>query len=214
MSNRNINPRVTFISVYESVATYSIRVLSALLKMAGVETQLIFMPRETEGFRWDGFRYAYSEAVLDQMAELTGDSDLVGITLMTNYFDNAVQITRHLHCRISAPIVWGGTHPTICPEECLEYADLVCIGEGEEALCELVQKLAGGEGYAGVDNMWYKRDGEVVRMSLRPLLLDLDAYPYPDYDLNAEFVLHQGRIRPMTQELLLHYLSFPYCVFR
>lgn len=210
MANKGTNSKVTLISVYESIISYGMRSLSASLKAAEFEAQMIFLPRETEGFRWKGFRYVYPEAVLDQIAELASDSELIGITLMTNYFDNAVQITRHLHRCTNAPIVWGGIHPTIRPEECLEYADLVCVGEGEDALCKLAQQLAEGKGYTDVDNMWYKRDSTIVRTPLRPLPLDLDIYPYPDYDLDAEFVLHQGRIQPMTPELLLHYLRFPY----
>lgn len=201
--------RVTLISVYESVTSYGLRVLSAVLKEAGFETRLIFLPRETENMPWDGFRYPYPETVLDQVAELASDSRLVGISLMTNYFHNAVQITEHLLRSTNAPIVWGGIHPTVCPEECLEYADIICVGEGEEALLELVQHLAQGDGHKGIDNMWYRENGEVVRTPLRPLRHDLDVYPYPDYDLDTSFVLYQGCIRPMTLDLLLHYSRWP-----
>jgi len=186
------------------------RSLSAVLKEAQIETQMISLPRDTEGFRWEGFRYAYPEAVLDQLAELVSDSDLIGITLMSNHFDNAVQVTQHLRSSTNAPIVWGGIHPTVCPEECLEHGDIICVGEGEGALLELAQQLASGKGHTGIENMWYKHNGEIVHTPLRPLLLDLDLYPHPDYDLDAEFVLHKGCIRPMTEELLLYYLRWPY----
>jgi anaerobic magnesium-protoporphyrin IX monomethyl ester cyclase len=118
--------KVTLISVYESIISYGMRSLSAVLKEAGFAAQMIFLPRETEGFRWEGFRQVYPGTVLDQVADVAGDSDLIGITLMTNYFDNAVQITQHLHLSTKAPIIWGGIHPTLRPEECLQYADLVC----------------------------------------------------------------------------------------
>jgi len=202
--------KVTLISPYESISSYGMRSLSAVLKRAGFETQMILLPRETEGFRWEGFLYAYPEAVLDQVTDLASDSDLIGITLMSNYFDSAVQITQRLRRATAAPIVWGGIHATVRPEECLEHADLVCVGEGEDALLELMQHLAKGEGPIGVRNIWYKQDGEIVRTPLRPLSVDLDAYPYPDYDLDAEFVLHEGYIQPMTPDLLLYYLSWPY----
>ena len=202
--------KVTLISVYESIISYGLRSLSAVLKEAGFTAQMIFLPRETEGFRWEGFRQVYPGTVLDQVAQVAGDSDLIGITLMTNYFDNAVQITQHLRGCTKAPIIWGGIHPTLRPEECLQYADLVCVGDGEEALRELAEHMGHGQGYAGVDNIWYKQNGDAVRTPLRPLQPDLDAYPYPDYDLDNEFVLHQGRIQAMTPDLLLYYLRFPY----
>ncbi len=202
--------KVSLISVYENVVSYGLRSLSAVLKEAGFEMRMVFLPRETEGLSYEGFRYAYAEKNLDQLAELVGDSDLIGISLMTNYFDNAVQVTRHLRDRVEAPIVWGGIHPTLRPEECLQHADLVCVGEGEEALRELAQHLADGQGYTGIDNMWYRQDGEVVRTPMRRLVEDLDVYPYPDYDLESCFVLHEGAIRPMTSDLLLYYLRWPY----
>jgi anaerobic magnesium-protoporphyrin IX monomethyl ester cyclase len=202
--------KVSLISVYETVISYGMRSLSAILKQGGVETQMIFLPRETEGLRWEGFRYSFSDSVLHQVAHLVKNSDLIGITLMSNYFDNAVQITQYLRHHTEAPIVWGGIHPTIRPEECLQHADIVCVGEGEDALRDLVQSLAVGKGYEGIDNMWYKRDKEIVRTPLRPLQFDLDRYPYPDYALDDSFVLHDGHIRPMTEQILLYYLCWPY----
>jgi radical SAM superfamily enzyme YgiQ (UPF0313 family) len=202
--------RIALISTAESISSYGLRVLSAVLKQAGFETRLLLLPRETEGVPWDGFRYPYADAVLDQVAELASDSGLIGISLMTNNFFNAVQITQRLRRSTSAPVVWGGIHPTLRPEECLQHADIVCVGEGEEALPELAQHLEAGHGYQGIANMWYQENGEVVRSPLRPLRSDLDAYPYPDYDLETSFVLHQGSVRPLTLDLLLHYASWPH----
>lgn len=202
--------KVSLISPFESIVSYGIRCLSAILKEAGFETQMIFLPRETEGLPWEGFRYAYSPEILDQVAQLVDGSGLVGITLMTNYIDNAVQLTRYLRRATSAPIAWGGIHPTVRPDECLEYADVVCVGEGEEAIRELAQRLAAGEGYAGIANLWHKQDGALVRTPLRPLQFDLDVYPYPDYDPATSYVLYQGKIEQLTPARLIYYLSWPY----
>jgi anaerobic magnesium-protoporphyrin IX monomethyl ester cyclase len=201
--------KVTLISPYDAVVAYGVRLLSAVLKAAGVESQMIMLPHgpgadQTSANGSD----PYAEPVLAQIADVARSSDLIGVSLASNYLDNAVQITEHLHRSINAPIVWGGVHPTVRPEESLTYADLVCVGEGEEALRELALQIASGNGYAGIRNMWYKRDGQIVRTPLRPLATDLDAYPYPDYDLSTELVLHQGRLQPMTRDLLLRYLRY------
>jgi radical SAM superfamily enzyme YgiQ (UPF0313 family) len=182
-----------------------VRTLSAVLKSADIETQMVWMPTKGEGISWTrgGFLFAYSEKVLYQVAELTRDSDLIGISLMSNYFVSAIQITQHLRHSIDAPIIWGGVHPTVRPEECLAYADLICMGEGEDALLELVLQLRKGDGSKGIRNIWYKENGEIVRTPLRHLSTELDEIPYPDYDLNAEFLLVQGDIRPLTRELFL-----------
>ena len=202
--------QILLISVYEGLISFGLRCLSAVLKEAGVQTNMVFLPRETEGFRSDGFRYHYPQKVLDQLAELAQNADLIGISVMSNYVENAVEITRRLHKTSRGLVIWGGIHPTIRPEECLDYADLVCVGEGEDALLELARQLERGEGFAGVRNIWSKQDGKVVPTPLRPLVANLDRFPYPDYDLQDQYVLHLGKIQPLTEELLYYYLSWPY----
>jgi len=49
--------------------------------------------------------------------------------------------------------VWGGPHPTAKPEECLQYADLVCLGEGEESLVDLAESIAAGQAVDHIPNI-------------------------------------------------------------
>jgi radical SAM superfamily enzyme YgiQ (UPF0313 family) len=115
-----------------------------------------------------------------------------------------------LHKTRGSLVIWGGIHPTIRPEECLAHADLVCVGEGEEAMVELARRLERGEGYQGISNVYYREDGKTVRTPLRPLVVDLDRFPYPDYELKDHFALYRGKIQPMTEELLYYHLRSPY----
>jgi radical SAM superfamily enzyme YgiQ (UPF0313 family) len=201
--------KVSLISPYNVVAASGVRTLSAVLKAAGVESQLIMLPPVGAEAGWGeaGVNVAYSPAVLDQVIEVVQDSNLIGISLTSNYFNNAIHITQHLRRSTQTPIIWGGVHPTLRPEECLEYADLVCVGEGEDALRELALKMAHGGDYTGIQNIWHRQNGEIVRMPLRPLVTNLDVYPYPDYDLGAEYVLHEGALQPMTRDLLYKFLG-------
>ncbi|HXA49562.1 MAG TPA: cobalamin B12-binding domain-containing protein, partial [Candidatus Acidoferrum sp.] len=45
------------------------------------------------------------------------------------------------------PIVLGGWHPSLLPDQTLaaEYVDVVVVGQGEDALLEVVQHLEAGE---------------------------------------------------------------------
>ena len=201
--------KVTLISPYYVITVAGVRILSAVLKEAGFQCQMIMLPPAGAETGWfsGGIHISYSERVLDQVAQLAGDSGLIGISLTSNYYDSATHITQHLRRTISAPIIWWGIHPTVRPDECLEHADLICVGEGEDALLELVQKMAHGGDYTDVSNIWYKQNGKIVHTPLRPLPVDLDVYPYPDYDLNAEYVLHEGTLQPMTKELLYTFMQ-------
>jgi len=131
---------------------------------------------------------------------------------MSNHFDNAVQITSYLQKsgRCRAPIIWGGVHPTLRPEECLVYADLICIGEGELALPDLAATLSSGKSSmlpTGIHTRGHVPAGSFMPA---PLVQNLDAIPDPDYDLKHQFVLYQGEVTPLTSGLLAHCLGGMY----
>jgi radical SAM superfamily enzyme YgiQ (UPF0313 family) len=56
--------------------------------------------------------------------------DLVGISAMTPLAPKAYRIADTFR-RQGIPVVMGGYHPTVLPDEALEHADSVCIGEAE-----------------------------------------------------------------------------------
>ena len=97
-------------------------------------------------------RNYYKVIVLDQRIEdvyqkidsylKTNEIICLGISVMTGIqILNAIEISKRYHGKI--PIVWGGIHPTITPEQTLanDYIDYVIIGEGEEAFLNLLYFL-------------------------------------------------------------------------
>ena len=72
-------------------------------------------------------------------------------------------------------------HPTIRPEECLAHADVVCLGDAEETVVELIGRMNLGQDYSDVEGIWFKKDGEIVENKLRPLLENLDTLPLQDF---------------------------------
>ncbi len=76
----------------------------------------------------------------DENVEKTNDADrpdLVGITVKADTFYRAAEISGHYRAR-GIPVVWGGIHPTVCPDDCLRHADSVVIGEAEETWSALL----------------------------------------------------------------------------
>lgn len=200
---------VVLISPYGSLVNIGLRVLSACLLRADHNTRMIFLPsaRETSSFLLFDPSELYEDQVIEQVKELCTDADLIGITVMTNYFSKAKQLTQALKKRLDVPVVWGGIHPTVRPEECLEYASIIALGEGEQALVELANHIAEGKSYKDVANLGYKSTNtDVIVNPLRPLIQDLDALPFPDYGPDNHYVLHQGRVQLLTPSLLRFYL--------
>jgi radical SAM superfamily enzyme YgiQ (UPF0313 family) len=104
-----------------------------------------------------------------------------------------------LNLRVKAELpgvfsVFGGPHPTFFPEMVeAQGVDGICQGEGEEAMVELVDALAGGgpEATRGVQNWSFPgngdgRGGEAISNPVRPYTEDLDTLPFPDRALVYE----------------------------
>jgi anaerobic magnesium-protoporphyrin IX monomethyl ester cyclase len=82
----------------------------------------------------------------------------------------------------------GGPYPTATPELALAdpLLDYAVLGEGEETAWELLAVLAdaAGKDVGTVAGLAYRNaEGAVVRTEARPPILDMDALPWPAYDL-------------------------------
>jgi anaerobic magnesium-protoporphyrin IX monomethyl ester cyclase len=88
------------------------------------------------------------------------------------------------------PVILGGWHPSLLPDQTLaaKYVDIVVKGQGEDALLEIVDRIAAGDSLKGVPGVGYKEDGRIVfniPRALKPIremppkayhLADFDAY--------------------------------------
>ncbi len=204
--------KVTLVSPYPDIANYGLRQLSSCLREAGIETQLIYMP----DFAGDGeFTHVtmsedrYPAEAIDKMCELAADSDLFGVTLMTHYFDSAKQLTKAVNERLGIPTIWGGFHPSVRPDECARWADYVAIGDAEDLMIQLCQRMAAGETdkLHDIKGLVWKKGETVIRNAPGSLEQDLDKYPHPDWTLDDHWILWEGKVVPVTSDLLHRYLA-------
>lgn len=70
-------------------------------------------------------------------------SDLVAITAMTAQAPAAYALADEYRSK-GIPVVLGGIHPSMCPEEAAEHADCVVLGEADRLWPDLVQDCANG----------------------------------------------------------------------
>jgi anaerobic magnesium-protoporphyrin IX monomethyl ester cyclase len=120
--------RVALISPFAEISSIGLRTLSAYLKAHGVATRLIFMPLQKTFYSREAFSL-YPDSVITNLAELVQNDDIIGISVMSNFFDTLKDFTLKLKAKLPGkPIVWGGIHPTVAPEQCIALADYVCIG--------------------------------------------------------------------------------------
>jgi radical SAM superfamily enzyme YgiQ (UPF0313 family) len=110
-------------------------------------------------------------SVTDETVEeidFEGNYDLVGISsMLTCSAPRGWAIADEFRAR-GVPVVMGGMHVALCPEECLQHADAVVLGEGEGLVEELIADF---------------RRGELKRLYGREGFLNMAGVPDPRRDL-------------------------------
>lgn len=119
---------------------------------------------------------------------------LIGFSLSSISIDLVNDIMGDIKQQIKVPIIWGGIGPTLEPERCLQYADIVCLGEGEYAILELANKLNKGEDISTINNLWIKVGNHIVRNPIRSLIQNLDKLPFPDCLPDNKFTIENNCI--------------------
>lgn len=182
--------RTTLVALYDA-DSFPIGILHAVLDRAGLPVTSVFFKRRD---RDDNTMVPATSAEIDTLVDHLASErpDLVGLCVRSVHFQLAREITSRLRQRVDTRVVWGGIHPTLRPEQCLEHADVVCVGEGEEALPELVTRMSRGEPVEDIRNLWFRTSDGVVANEIRPLIEDLDSVPFPDYS-SANKVFVDGR---------------------
>jgi len=171
---------------FRSFESVGIEYLSAVLKDRGHHVELLFDP----GFDDNSYVKLPFFNVLNRHNRLLRKAkefnpDLIGFSCLTNIFPYVSRMVSILKRELGVPVIMGGPHPSAIPEEVLNNTevDMVCIGEGEEAICEVADRMSRGEPIDDVRNIWLKQKGEIIRNPVRPLIEDLDQLPLPDKDL-------------------------------
>jgi radical SAM superfamily enzyme YgiQ (UPF0313 family) len=136
------------------------------------------------------------------LTELCRNSDYVGLTVFTSDFNLAAQLSQTVRTHTDAGIIWGGVHPTARPVECLEYANLVCVGEGELALKSLME----GKSPHEIPGLWSKSSGQVKQTGPGRMIEDISSLPHQDFSFQDHFRVDpgSGRVDELTSDFYQH----------
>jgi radical SAM superfamily enzyme YgiQ (UPF0313 family) len=94
------------------------------------------------------------------------EADMVGITAFTATAPRAYEIAR-LYRSQKVPVVMGGIHASMCPEEAHQFVDCVVIGEAETVWPQIIADFEAGSLAAEYTGSWGELAGN----------------PFPRYDL-------------------------------
>ncbi len=125
--------------------------------------------------------------------------DIIGISCVSMYMQYIINFLKVIKQEYKLPVVLGGYHVTLMPEEsfALDGVDAICIGDGEFALADYLDAREQNKSPQGIKGIWAKFNGQSIKNSQRELIQDLDSLPIPDYDLWEDiekFIYYNGVI--------------------
>jgi len=113
-----------------------------------------------------------------------GEPAVLAFSCATTTVARYLEVNRRVKAKRTVFSLFGGVHPTLFPEMIEEEGvDALCVGEGEGALIELLTNLSEGRSIDGIQNLHIKREGQVYKNPIRPLIEDLDSLPVPDHKI-------------------------------
>ncbi len=209
-------PRIALVSLYD-VENNAVRLLAAILRRAGFHTVEIYF----KDWVSNHLEAPTPAELISVLRVLRRERiQLVALSVRASAYVNIARwITEHVQRELDIPAIWGGKHPTLVPDDCIPHADMLMRGEGDEALLELAQRLAAGEPFDEVANLWVDRGGgDIARNELRPLVCDLDQLPFRDYHSRDHKYMITGRTYvqgdPMHGDPVFQMMASRGCLYR
>ena len=130
--------------------------------------------------------------------------DLIGLSIMEDTSQTGLHLARVCKNRFpQTPIIMGGVFCTTRPAMVIsdDAVDIVCVGEGELALPELLRRMHLSEPFNDIPNLWVKQAGGVIARNPVGPPTDLESLPYPDLSMVDDRHLYApfaGHVYKMT----------------
>ena len=125
-----------------------------------------------------------SKEIMDEVEKYA--PAVVGMSVLTPSADIVYEISRNIRTLFPhIKIVMGNMHASLFSDEVLTngYADFVIHREGEIAMPELVKAIENKSGFESVQGVSFKKNNVVVNNPVMPHIEDIDALPFPAWDL-------------------------------
>lgn len=182
--------------VYGAYENIGIEYLASCIREKGHEASLVFDPMLFDDSLVDN-RLLGKLFKDNQVAERVAQEkpDIIAFSIVTDHYLRIMKTVRAIRKLSSAPILFGGIHPTTVPDRLLKRGDCdyLIVGEGEKAFTSLADILENNQTCSRIDlnhklssikGLWFKnQDGTLQRGGAGELISDLDSLPFPAKDL-------------------------------
>jgi anaerobic magnesium-protoporphyrin IX monomethyl ester cyclase len=166
----------------------------------------------------EGYKVRIFDMRIEDIQSLNiGEPLFVGISCMSGLqIQYGIEFAKKIRAENpSLPIVWGGVHPSLLPEQTAgnSLVDIVVRGEGELVITDLAKSMALGKPLEGVRGLVFKKDGDILNTG-EGGLIELDnipvELPYELLNLEKYPALKAGRIHMQTSRGCPHRCGFCY----
>ena len=166
--------------------------LSTVLKERGHTVQVAF-----DRSLFDDKQY-FSVSLLARMCSdktrmvkeiIRSKPDVLAFSCFADNYQWCLDVARAVRSRLDCISVFGGIHPTSCPEEVIANTEVdhSVVGEGEAPLTELLEALHQGYPHHDIPNVWTKAEETVIRNAPRPLMSP-EEFPKVDKTIFEDFI--------------------------
>lgn len=122
----------------------------------------------------------YHDTIVQEIKDF--DPDLIGLGFLTVGYQRALNLMNKMKKEMpEKTYCGGGVHPTVKPTETMnEFGfDFIVVGEGEDTIVEVCEKLQDNKGLDGIKGVMYRDNGSIIDNGRREMIKDLDSIPFP-----------------------------------
>jgi len=174
--------------------------IASLLKKKGHNIELIFDPGLSEN-PYLNLPLLQIKNIKKKMLKKAREfkPDIALFSAATYSYPFVREIALMIRKNLKIPTLVGGVHPTMLPEQVIKDPafDMLCVGEGEYAAVELIERMERGQDYTNIQNIWVKKKNKIYRNSIRDLV-DLNTLPFPEKSIFHQYGVFKDNLYIMA----------------
>ena len=145
-----------------------------------------------------------NELIYHEVLHFLKDADFVLFSSVDYRFDKISGLANTLRNTFKIPVIIGGVHAMLYPEECIEHFDAVCLGEADLVIKTLLDNWD-KRFEIPINNFWYRKHDEIIKTKRIPLTKNLDNVPTPEYNSEVYYYAIGEKIINIANEEFTEY---------
>jgi radical SAM superfamily enzyme YgiQ (UPF0313 family) len=210
--------RIAFVFLGKDINGVGFRRVAAVSRKIEPSTEIFFVPVDN-GSSFGNYIFPSRQAPLSMShAAIIGTYlskyDLVCFSSMSDTIEYVANISKEIKKNNSKVfILIGGVHATLSPDEAINIADAICVGEGEKAFRDfLTAFFGGGGGYLKTKGLRFKNQDKIIKNLPQELNTntDLDEFQIGYMDFDCKIYDKKKNFRQLTKHDYLRFNGLTY----